>query len=146
MIQIPLLVTRNHFFGYWRNSEAFSSELQEYIEYIFSQYYMHSDIFSMFKYSTTQYCVTRREQLLNVSIWRKQCLKISNQSLDLSEIVRFGFVLIIKFNEAWKLQTTTYEWFRLYWRLVMRQINYRIKFVHTTSIQSQETLILYVLV
>ena len=35
------------------NDGEFASELLEGLEKMFSRYYMHSDIFSMFKYSTT---------------------------------------------------------------------------------------------
>ena len=37
--------------------EVFASELPENLEEMFPQYYMHSDMFSIFKFLTTQYCV-----------------------------------------------------------------------------------------
>ena len=43
------------------NSEADASKLSELRDKMFSQYYMDSDVIRRFKYSTTNWCVTRRE-------------------------------------------------------------------------------------
>ena len=52
----------NIFLGFSSNSEAFASRLLEYLEELLSQYCMHSDMFEIFKYLTTQYCVICRER------------------------------------------------------------------------------------
>ena len=38
------------------NFEAFTSELLEYVEDMFHQYYIYSDINNSFKYPTTRWC------------------------------------------------------------------------------------------
>ena len=43
------------------NSEADASKLSELRDKMFSRYYMDSDVIRRFKYSTTNWCVTRRE-------------------------------------------------------------------------------------
>ena len=46
-----LICNQCHFFN---NSEATASELLENFEEVIPRYYMHSDLFCMLKYSTTQ--------------------------------------------------------------------------------------------
>ena len=54
------------------SSEEFASELLENLEEMFPRYYMHSDIFSMFKSSTTPQYVIRR-QMVNTSYDNRFC-------------------------------------------------------------------------
>ena len=54
------------------NPSAFASELQEYIENYLLRYYMHGNVISMFKSSTTHWYVTRRERFKHF-FTRQQC-------------------------------------------------------------------------
>ena len=50
-------------------SEANASVLLENLEEMFPQYYMHRDVFSMFKYSTTHWCVTFIYQSIQLPLY-----------------------------------------------------------------------------
>ena len=52
------------------NYETNDSELLENLEYIFTRYYMHSDMFSMFKSLATHWCFIRWEEFSTLLMTR----------------------------------------------------------------------------
>ena len=61
---ITICLWSTHFLNISSSSEAFASELLEILKEMFPRYYMHSDMFIMFKSSATHWCVIQYVHLI----------------------------------------------------------------------------------